>query len=133
MLGRVRTGQNHSLCSVNTAMFLSRNDETLLSLSAIPAGFSSLPDLSRGDLVLDGKPGEAAELLHNVRPRAELSTQFAQTLFVHFVCWFSVAGSFLLEIQFCIFPSQKHHLGAHFNLAQSEMKQVGIRHLQQPT
>lgn len=71
MLGKVRAGQNHSLWSVNTAMLRSRNAERLLSLAAIPAGFSPLPELSRGYLVPDGKPGEAAELLTNSRPRTD--------------------------------------------------------------
>lgn len=62
MLGRVRTEHNHSLCEQ------SRNEELLIS-AAIPAGFSSLPELSTGYLLLDGEPGEAAELLMNLRPR----------------------------------------------------------------
>lgn len=136
MLGRVRTGQNHSLWSVNRAVFQTIICERLLSLSAATAGFCSLPDLSRGYSVLGGKTGEVAELLSTWQEEFEAKSRTSHTI-VHKHCFFVLFIGFQwLKVFFmksnCIFLSQKNHLGANFNLAQGKMNQVGIRHLQQP-
>lgn len=119
MLGRVRTGQSHSLWWVSTAMLQSRNDE----ISEFISDYRWIwlpPCAEQRNSVLHGSTGEVAELLKNLRPRAELSMHCAQTLFLHLLRWFPVKVFFLKS-----FLSQKHHLGANFILAQGEMKQVG--------
>lgn len=87
MLGRVRTGQNHSLWSVNREVFQTINCERLLSLSAATAGFCTLPDLSRGYSVLGGKTGEVAELLSTWQEEFEAKSRTSHTI-VHKHCFF---------------------------------------------